>query len=141
MANTSFQEAGTSLGHAVTIRCVWDLATGQEVRRFTGHEYVVSERCGDPDGRHVVSGSADKTVRLWDLATGKEVRRFTGHVDAVLSVAVTPDGKYVVSGSADKTVRLWDLATGQEVRRFTGHERSVNGRRGDGRWQIRRFGK
>jgi WD40 repeat protein len=32
-----------------------------------------------PDGKYVVSGSNDKTVRLWELATGKEVRRFTGH--------------------------------------------------------------
>jgi serine/threonine protein kinase len=33
------------------------------------------------DGKYVVSGSDDKTVRLWDLATGQEVRRFTGHED------------------------------------------------------------
>jgi WD40 repeat protein len=162
---------------------LWELATGKEVRRFTGHEDSVWSVAVTPDGKYVVSGSGDKTVRLWDLATGKEVRRFTGHDGAVLSVAVTPDGKYVVSGSWDNTVRLWELATGKEVRRFTGHEdwvrsvavtpdgqyvvsgskgqhgafvgagdgarsAAVHGapergleRRGDARWQIRRFGK
>jgi WD40 repeat protein len=74
-----------------------------------------------PDGKYVVSGSDDKTVRLWDLATGKEVRKFTGHENFVLAVAVTPDGKYVISGSADKTVRVWELATEKEVRPFRGH--------------------
>jgi serine/threonine protein kinase len=123
-----------------TVR-LWDLATGQEVRRFTGHESTVRSVAVTPDGKYVVSGSGDKTVRLWELATGKEVRRFTGHADWVRSVAVTPDGKYVVSGSGDKTVRLWELATGQEVRRFTGHEGLGLERRGDARWQIRRFGK
>jgi WD40 repeat protein len=59
------------------------------------------------DGKYVISGGYDWTVRLWELATGKEVRRFTGHEGSVYSVAVTPDGKYVISGSGDKTVRVW----------------------------------
>jgi WD40 repeat protein len=112
------------LGRDNTVR-LWDLASGQEVRRFTGHDGPVYSVAATPDGQYVVSGSNDKTVRLWELATGKEVRQFTGHERDVLSVAVTPDGKYIVSGSADKTVRLWELATGKEVRRFTGHENWV----------------
>jgi WD40 repeat protein len=87
---------------------------------------VVRSVAVTPDGKYVVSGSLDNTVRLWELATGKEVRRFAGHKDTVLSVAVTPDGKYVLSASADKTVRLWELATGKEVRRFMGHRSEVN---------------
>jgi WD40 repeat protein len=95
---------------------LWDLATGQEVRQFTGHTRAVRSVAMTPDGKYVVSGGSwDGTVRLWDLATGQEVRRFTGHEYAVTSVAVTPDGKYVVSGSGesslfsnpDNTVRVW----------------------------------
>jgi len=41
-----------------------------------------------PDGRHVVSGGFDGSVRLWDLASGREVRRFSGHTDYVRGVAV-----------------------------------------------------
>jgi hypothetical protein len=88
---------------------------------LTGHEDRVECVAVTPDGRYVLSGSDDRTVRVWELATGREVRRFTGHAGWVRSVAVTPDGKYVVSGSGDNTVRLWELATGKEVRRFTGH--------------------
>jgi hypothetical protein len=102
----------------------WDVSF--VVRRFTEHDSGVTSVAVTPDGKCVVSGSGDNTVRLWELATGQEVRRFTGHESTVRSVAVTPDGKYVVSGSADNTVRLWELATGQEVRRFTGHELWVN---------------
>ena len=32
-----------------------------------------------PDGKHIVSGSEDKTVKVWDAATGKEVRHVFCH--------------------------------------------------------------
>ena len=31
------------------------------------------------DGKSVVSGSYDETVRVWDAATGKEVQKLEGH--------------------------------------------------------------
>jgi WD40 repeat protein len=58
-----------------------------------------------PDGRAVISGSGDKTVRVWDSTTGKEVARMT-HDDWVSAVNFSPDGRAVVSGSRDKTVRM-----------------------------------
>jgi WD40 repeat protein len=59
MADTSFREATDN-----TVR-VWELATGKEVRRFTGHEDWVRSVAVTPDGRYVVSGSDDNTVRVW----------------------------------------------------------------------------
>jgi WD40 repeat protein len=96
-----------------------------EVRRLTGHQAAVTSVAVTPDGRYVVSGSEDQTVRVWELATGKEVRRLTGHLGDVESVAVTPDGRYILSGGDDTTLRLWELATGEEIRLFAGHEGHV----------------
>ena len=95
------------------------------VRRLTGHQGWVTSVAVTPDGRYVVSGSDDSTVRVWDWQNGKEARRLTGHSNRVLSVAVTPDGRYVVSGSADSTVRVWDWQNGKEVWRLTGHQSGV----------------
>ena len=95
------------------------------VRRLTEHSNWVLSVAVTPDGRYVVSGSADSTVRVWDWQNGKEVRRLTGHSNRVRSVAVTPDGRYVVSGSDDWTVRVWDWQNGQEVQRLTGHRNWV----------------
>jgi WD40 repeat protein len=44
------------------------------------------------DGKTVVSGSFDKTVRVWDAATGKEVQKLEGHSGGVNSVAFSPVG-------------------------------------------------
>ena len=40
----------------------------------TGHSDLVRSVAYSPDGKHIVSGSGDKTVKIWDAHTGKEVR-------------------------------------------------------------------
>ncbi|KAF7334743.1 WD-REPEATS-REGION domain-containing protein [Mycena sanguinolenta] len=61
------------------------------------------------DGKQIVSGSNDSTVRLWDAENGAPVGKpLKGHTDLVTSVVFSPDGKHIVSGSHDMTVRLWD---------------------------------
>jgi hypothetical protein len=100
---------------------LWDVETGEEIRRFEGHAEKVKCLCFTPDGLHVVSGSDDKTLRLWDVASGEEVRRFEGHTAGLgWFVAVTPDGRRIISysGGPEKTVRIWDLKNGKELRRF-----------------------
>jgi len=78
-----------------------------------------------PDGRRVVSGSYDQTVRVWDAQTGAELACLRGHTDNVASVALSPDGRRLVSGSHDQTVRVWDAQTGAELAYLRGHTRGV----------------
>ncbi|THU75288.1 WD40 repeat-like protein, partial [Dendrothele bispora CBS 962.96] len=80
-----------------------------------------------PDGRYIVSGSADKTVRVWDSQTREVVGQpLQGHIGWVRSVAYSPDGRYIVSGSTDKTVRVWDSQTGAVVGKpLQGHTEEV----------------
>ncbi|MCA2938734.1 MAG: WD40 repeat domain-containing protein, partial [Microcystis sp. M113S1] len=64
-----------------------------------------------PDGKTLVSGSDDNTIKLWNVETGQEIRTLKGHDSPVSSVNFSPDGKTLVSGSADKTIKLWNLGT------------------------------
>lgn len=77
------------------------------------------------DGRLILSGGADHTVRLWDVQRKLEIRTFAGHTQNVASVVIMPDGKTALSGSWDGTIRHWDLETGAALRTFTGHQDSV----------------
>jgi WD40 repeat protein len=111
---------------------LWNLDTGEVLRRLEGHTDTVASLAFTPDGRHAVSASQDKTLIYWDLEEGEIIRRLTGHIDAVNTVAVSPDGRFAASGSGrggedeDNSLRLWDLQSGQEARRFTFFRYSVN---------------
>jgi WD40 repeat protein len=80
-----------------------------------------------PDGRRLVSGSNDNTVRQWDAETGQQIGApLTGHTDIVTSVAYRPDGRRLVSGSEDYTLRQWDAETGEQIGApLTGHTDGV----------------
>ena len=70
-----------------------------------GHSNGVWSAAFSLDGKCIVSGSSDKTIRLWDAETGEMVQPpLEGHESAVLSVAFSPDGKHIVSGSSDKMI-------------------------------------
>ena len=87
----------------------------------------VSSVAFTPDGKRIVSGSADTTVRVWDAGTGQPVGQPITAPSEVSSVAFSPDGTRIVSGSADTTVRVWDAGTGQPVGQpITGHSNTVD---------------
>mgnify|MGYP000204874610 CR=1 FL=1 len=84
------------------------------IRTFEGHEGIIynfpfSTFSFSPDGRYVLSGSWDGTLKLWDVKSGECIRTFERHEIAVFSVSFSPDGRYVLSGSDDKTLKLWVL--------------------------------
>lgn len=73
------------------------------------------------DGRHIASGSGDRSVRVWDIDSHREVLNLSIE-DGVTTVAISPTGDYVSAGSLDKSVRVWDAQTGLLIERLDGIE-------------------
>lgn len=88
------------------------------MQTLEGHTSLVSSVALSHDGRRLVSGSDDKTVRVWDAETGALQRTLEGHTGSVGSVALSHDGQRLASGSYDKTVRVWDAETGAQQRKL-----------------------
>lgn len=93
-----------------------------QIRQFDGHTGPVFGSSISYDGSRLVSGGADRTVRLWDGRANKLLRRFDGHDAPVWAVAISPDGRRIASGGYDKTIRFWDPVTGSESKRLGGHD-------------------
>jgi WD40 repeat protein len=93
---------------------IWDLESGEELRRFTtrGTEVVVSK-----DRKTLAAADRDGTIELWDLETGKRHNTMLQDDPLIYQLAFSPDGRTIgVSGQG--TIRIWDLATGRQVLRL-----------------------
>ncbi|MFO0852553.1 MAG: serine/threonine-protein kinase [Gemmataceae bacterium] len=81
-------------------------------RPLVGHAGDVHGVAFSKDGRFLVSGGKDGTVRVWEVATGDQVACHRGPADEVNGVAFSDDGRAVAAGSDDGTVRVWPARGG-----------------------------
>jgi WD40 repeat protein len=100
---------GSQSGDIITL----DATTGSQVAVLSGHTEVVTSVTFSSDGRSLVSGSYDKTLKLWDVQTGGVVKTFQHHFSWVLSVSISINCITIASGSHDNTICLWDVHTGE----------------------------
>ena len=100
-----------------------------KAEKQSAHSKRVRSVAFSPDGKSIVSGSDDKTLKVWDAGVGADTSKpFSpylnapvlaaasqpldlkaekqgAHSDLVLSVAFSPDGVTIVSGS-HKTIKV-----------------------------------
>jgi WD40 repeat protein len=119
---------------------LYEVSTGQELRRLRGHTDQVHGLVFTPDGRRAITTSDDGTIRVWDVANGKEQRRLAKSAAPVGRPVLSPDGKLLAAVDLRKeeaqppgggrvtlwqpgtVVRLWDVTAGTELRTLPGHK-------------------
>jgi WD40 repeat protein len=104
---------------------LWDAATGEPLGEPLVHHCGVLAGLFSPDGRVVVTGSADHTARLWDRATGRPIGHPLWHRDQVKVLAWANDGNTLLTGGEDGTVRLWEATPATPLQHTLKHEGGV----------------
>jgi mitogen-activated protein kinase organizer 1 len=94
---------------------LWDVASGQIIRRFSGHHHRINDVQLNGESTVIVSASYDATVRLWDC---RSQSRFPIQVldhakDSVSSVKLT--NTEIVTGSIDGCIRIYDIRVGAMI--------------------------
>ncbi|OMJ90157.1 hypothetical protein SteCoe_7551 [Stentor coeruleus] len=79
---------------------------------FEGHRKNISCMKFSQDGRILVTGSEDLTIRVWDLKTGHCYIILEGHVDLIFSLDISSNSSEIISGGKEGVVKLWDTTTG-----------------------------
>jgi WD40 repeat protein len=84
---------------------LWDAASGQLVKTWTGHGSIVNQLVFAPDGKSLVAVGWQKigdpsALHVWDIEANKTVGKLAA-ADGVL-VDIAPDGQFVIMGPGEK---------------------------------------
>ena len=105
---------------------IWNVEKRELVREIEdAHSDTVFGVEFSRDGKRIVSGAADKFVKIHDVATGQHVRSFEGHTHHVMDVSWQADGSTLVSAGADDAIKVWNVETGEQIRTIAGYTKQV----------------
>jgi WD40 repeat protein len=105
---------------------LWDLATKQPAKTIAdAHSDTIFGMEFSRDGRFLLTGAADKFVKIFDVEAGKQIKSFEGHTNHVLDVAWRADGQRIVSAGADNAIKVWNVELGEQERTIAGYAKQV----------------
>jgi WD40 repeat protein len=124
-ARLAFAPGGATLAASSADGSIHLFAAGGDAaeRSLSGHQGTVFGLHFTPDGRTLLSGGKDGTVRSWDVATG--AGRVLGEGPSLRVLALSPSGRWLASGDKTGLVKLWNVATGTLEKTFAAGENLV----------------
>ncbi|MDA0832949.1 MAG: hypothetical protein O3A29_06675 [Planctomycetota bacterium] len=105
---------------------LWDVASRSVIREFeNAHSDTIFGVDFSRDGKYILSGGADKFVKIFNVETGEFVKAFEGHTHHVLGVSFRADGAFIASAGADNAIKIWNVETGEQARTIATHSKQV----------------
>ena len=122
---TGSEDRIAAAGHDSAV-ALWETSSEQAPKQLLeGHENSVQAVASDPAGSWLVSGGADKSIKLWNLETLDLKRTYRNNSDLITALAVSGDANLIASGSHDGSVRLHGMGSTRTLRTFNAHKAKV----------------
>jgi WD40 repeat protein len=93
---------------------IWDGRTGKLGANLKGHTATVHCLAWTADGKMLISGSGDGSVRTWNTTSWQQITVLTELHDA-WAIAISPNGRILATASWDNTAQLWNLENCQPI--------------------------
>ncbi|RIL10710.1 hypothetical protein DCC79_07205, partial [bacterium] len=91
---------------------IWPVDGWGDPLRIRDHDARIQRVSFAPDGRELITGGDDGSVRLWDVDSGEEIRRVADLGEDIQDLTVDPAGRFAVVGTFEGALARIDLATG-----------------------------
>lgn len=107
-----------------------------------GHKGSVTAIAVTTNGKYIVSGGEDGTIRIWDIETKMQIgEAIRAHKFGITSIAVSSDTKFIVSGSRIPSsanqytynehilgggIGIWDFKTHKLIKHFSNGTKSIS---------------
>jgi WD40 repeat protein len=98
--------------------------TPKPIKELKGHGGpVTAVDSQSPEGKVILSGSQDGSVRVWNYENAQETKKMD-HGGPVTAVSIRADGKRFASSGANNSAKLWNAENGQMVAELKGDYRN-----------------
>ena len=98
-----------------------ELTDGTKIHQLVGHSSKITCIRLFGGGKAVLSGSADRSMKVWDISRNTYRQTTTlRHSSTCQSIDVASDSFTAVSGHLDGGLRLWDVRTGDRTADIVG---------------------
>lgn len=94
---------------------------------YTGHTSEIRYLVYSDNGKTLISGSTDTTIRVWDTATGEVLSTLVGLSDSTSEVAISANGMTIASSSFSDIgkIRMYNLETGEYDKTITTNNTNI----------------
>ncbi len=106
----------------------WDINTGSMGQIFFSNQFGQRKNAAlpgklivSPNGKYVVAGFIEGTVRIWDAQSGDLTDVYYDHFDAITALQFAPENtgaSRIVTASLDSTAKVWYTENAETIHTF-----------------------